>query len=953
MTRIRFRRPRHVLTLLPSLLCAALVVALAGGVVTPAPASRAAAFSAWSPIGRVEASYSVPGGVRFMGWDLDPSNPSVSLRTWSSVDGHANAATLANGIRTDVAARYPHAGPRHGFSWVAPVPEGQHTVCLWAQNFGAGSTTRLACASKNFDYGPTGSLDSVTTPPGSLHITGWSFDVDAPAAPVVVVISVDGYSYVLPAQVRRPDLARRVPASAGTQHGFDVTYQVAQGVHRVCVTGVNVGYGSDNALGCRTVTLNDDPIGKVEVLAQQADKVRLRGWALDNDQPTTAVRLSLVIDGGTPRVITANLSRSDIAAAHPGAGPYHGFDQLLSLREGRHTICLTATNIGYGSNVQLACKSVTLSFTPTAAITGLTAIPNGATLSGWATDPDTSSPISVRITIDGQTRATVYANGAGSTQNGHNFIKAFAMTSGTHTLCAIGLNVLYGTSNSTPACRTITLALSPIGQFENLVRVGSATDLTVTGWAVDPDTSAPLTVTSTVDGAAGPSFTADTNRPDIGSTYPTLGANHGLAVVIPSDTGEHTVCLTARNVGGGSDLDLGCKTINAVNPVVPTVPRNVTAAAGYGSATISWVGPLSDGGAPWTKFIVTASPGGRSVAVPATATTATITGLTSGAAYTFSVQAVNVAGASPAGVSPAVTTLTGPPPQTTPAPVSTSRYIRNIRAATSTELATLRAEGAADATANPSGHNYLILLDIGGQDQYNGGVVLSATTRFVSYGALQANLRAYVDGYHSAQRSTAPVMIAVGTNNDMNVSYTAGQQWASQVVAPLASYAARYGAMRVAGANDIEPGFRATYPQTRSWLSGYLATTGAPFVFNGSADGCAWTVTNRGCNNGWSMSGLYTLAAGAAPTRSLNLPQIYNYTMADQWKYISLTGVVNGSPRINFGGPLTEWTACAQSGGCGSISGVNAWSRMWSNLQSDARLRVSSLPYATDLRIDR
>jgi hypothetical protein len=26
---------------------------------------------------------------------------------------------------------------------------------------------------------------------------------------------------------------------------------------------------------------------------------------------------------------------------------------------------------------------------------------------------------------------------------------------------------------------------------------------------------------------------------------------------------------------------------------------------------------------------------------------------------------------------------------------------------------------------------------------------------------------------------------------------------------------------------------------------------------------------------------------------------------------------------------------------------------MWSNLQSDSRLKVSSLPYSTDLRIDR
>src|SRR6202011_6009010 len=101
------------------------------------------------------------------------------------------------------------------------------------------------------------------------------------------------------------------------------------------------------------------------------------------------------------------------------------------------------------------------------------------------------------------------------------------------------------------------------------------------------------------------------------------------------------------------------------------------------------------------------------------------------------------------------------------------------------------------------------------------------------------------------------------------------------------SHAAHYLGMTIAGANDIEPGFRATYAQTRDWLLGYLGATNAPFVFNGSADGCAWTMTNQACNNGWNMAGLYYLAAGVSPVRVINLPQIYNTTMAAQWEYIS------------------------------------------------------------------
>jgi hypothetical protein len=236
----------------------------------------------------------------------------------------------------------------------------------------------------------------------------------------------------------------------------------------------------------------------------------------------------------------------------------------------------------------------------------------------------------------------------------------------------------------------------------------------------------------------------------------------------------------------------------------------------------------------------------------------------------------------------------------------------------------MRKEGATDAYYNPSGHGYLILLDIGGQDQYDGGVVLSATTRFVSYADLVTDLKRYVDGYHSKQKPSAPVTIAIGTNNDMDVSYGSGKAWATRVVNPVATYTRNhYAGITIAGANDIEPGFRASYAATKSWLSGYLASTNAPFVFNGSADGCSWTTTSKACNNGWWMGGLYYLAAGAAPVRMLNLPQIYNTTMAAQWKYISLTGVAAGRPRINFGGTLT-----------------------------DQRLKVASLPYSTDLRID-
>jgi len=292
-----------------------------------------------------------------------------------------------------------------------------------------------------------------------------------------------------------------------------------------------------------------------------------------------------------------------------------------------------------------------------------------------------------------------------------------------------------------------------------------------------------------------------------------------------------------------------------------------------------------------------------------------------------------------------------PSAQTSPAPISTSRYLRDLTGG-ATDATLMRNRGIVDASNNPSNHAYLQLLDIGGQDQSRGGVLLSATSKFITYAQLVTAVQNYIAGYASRQLPGAPVVIAIGTNNDVDVSTATGRDWADRVVDPLVSFAAQYPGITIAGADDTEPGFSAPVVSSRAWLSGYLGATSARFVFNGSADGCSWTSINGTCNNGWRATDLYWISAGAAPTRIISLPQIYNSTMAVQWGYISRTGAASGSAKVNFGGPLTEYTACSQAGGCGSLGGNAAWSALWSAINSDARTAQSSLPHSTDLRIN-
>lgn len=86
--------------------------------------------------------------------------------------------------------------------------------------------------------------------------------------------------------------------------------------------------------------------------------------------------------------------------------------------------------------------------------------------------------------------------------------------------------------------------------------------------------------------------------------------------------------------------------LQLIPPPVPDAPTSVHAVRGDRSARVSWA-PASPNGSPITGYTVTGSPGGSTRTVPGDATSATVTGLTNGTAYTFAVVATSAAGDSP------------------------------------------------------------------------------------------------------------------------------------------------------------------------------------------------------------------------------------------------------------------------------------------------------------------
>ena len=72
--------------------------------------------------------------------------------------------------------------------------------------------------------------------------------------------------------------------------------------------------------------------------------------------------IDVYLDGSLRgRFTRSSAARPDIAAAKH-VGPDQGYDATLAkLPAGRHTICVTARNLGAGANVSLGCRAVTVS----------------------------------------------------------------------------------------------------------------------------------------------------------------------------------------------------------------------------------------------------------------------------------------------------------------------------------------------------------------------------------------------------------------------------------------------------------------------------------------------------------------------------------------------------------------------------------------------------------------
>lgn len=535
------------------------------------------------PVGSIDLVKALDGStVKVAGWAFDP-DVAASVDVHFYVDGVGALATTAKNVRTDVGTAFGR-GPNHGYDVNLKVAPGTHSVCVYAIDGNGGSNVLLGCRSVTVkNQNPVGSFDLARAAgPGTLQVTGWAFDPDF-AGSVDVHVYVDGRGvYSTKATNARTDVAALYKRGAAV--GFDAKVQASAGTHDVCVYAIDSGGGTNVLLGCKKATVvNRQPVAALDVVQPAGPgKVQVRGWGFDPDT-TAPIDMHVYVDGGFQSIIKASTSRPDVGTAY-SRGPNHGYDSVISLPAGNHSVCLYAIDSSGGTNPYLGCRSVTVANTPaTGALESATtttafsgAIRSSITVSGWAWDFDTTAALSVRVLVDGRAVATTTAGAKHAAVSGVpratvGYTATVPTAPGTYSVCTEALDpqtkgyVRLGCQE-----KVVVANANPVGVID-LLRGDAATAtaparIVVGGWAQDYDTTEPIWVHVYVDGVQAPvdagKILADAPRADVEQIHKN-GAKHGFTYTIPASPGTHTVCAYSINVPQGQNHMIGtqCRTV--------------------------------------------------------------------------------------------------------------------------------------------------------------------------------------------------------------------------------------------------------------------------------------------------------------------------------------------------------------------------------------------------------
>ena len=166
--------------------------------------------------------------------------------------------------------------------------------------------------------------------------------------------------------------------------------------------------------------------------------------------------------------------------------------------------------------------------------------------------------------------------------------------------------------------------------------------------------SANVTWTAPTSGGTVTSYTVTPYIGSVAQTATTVTGSPAATNVTVTGLTQgttYTFKVQASNPAGSGPVSTASNSVTVTGPTVPAAPTNVSASPATGQALVAWT-PPNNNGSSLTGYTITPFIG--STAQPAvsvsggSATSATVTGLTTGTAYTFTVTATNGIGTGPA-----------------------------------------------------------------------------------------------------------------------------------------------------------------------------------------------------------------------------------------------------------------------------------------------------------------
>jgi trimeric autotransporter adhesin len=447
--------------------------------------------------------------------------------------------------------------------------------------------------------------------------------------------------------------------SAGTAYGNEISFTTVLGVPtNVAATAANAQATvtftppvSGTAISGYTVTSTPGSL----TATGTASPITVTG--LTNG---TAYTFTVVANNANGHSAASAASNSVIPATGPGA-PTIG---TATKGNAQATVTFTAPASNGGSAITgytVTSNPGNLTATGTASPLTVTGLTNGTsyTFTVYATNakgnsvPSAASNAVTPSTVPnaptigtatkGNSQATVAftapANNGGSTITGYTVTSSpggFTGTGSTSPITVTGLS--NGTAYTFTVIATNANGNSVASSASNSVTPSTVPGAPTIGTATRGNAQATVAFTAPANNG-GSTITGYTVTSSPGS-FTGTGSTSPITVTGLSNGTAYTFTVVATNANGNSSASSAS---NSVTPsTVPGAPTIGTATEGNAQATVTFNAPANDGGASVTSYTVTSSPG--NITNSGSNSPITVSGLTNGTVYTFTVVATNING---------------------------------------------------------------------------------------------------------------------------------------------------------------------------------------------------------------------------------------------------------------------------------------------------------------------